>query len=218
MSANSVLPPVPGMTRAESSENFAGVALKRLSLCQSMLPRPNSRLRSSRAMTLPSWSRLEMSFTSIDSRRACALDDVAGGQFQRAEMPAEGDLLRVVDLLAAEDQHAVAVHARPRSRRPRRRTDAGADVDARDLADEVRAGGVGGADGEGHGPGSSSRGLCPFWRAQLSPGGAGGPCHRCAPTPTWRHCRSKAQVEQRGRSPVQTNLPKGTSRSLISIQ
>ena len=58
------------MTRAESRENLAGVALKLLSLCQSMLPRLNSRLRSSRAMTLPSWCRLEMSFTSIDSRRA----------------------------------------------------------------------------------------------------------------------------------------------------
>jgi len=41
--------------------------------------------------------------------------------------------------------------------------DAGADVDAGGFADEIRAGGVVGADGEGHGPGSSSRGLCPFW-------------------------------------------------------
>lgn len=37
-------------------------------------------------------------------------------------------------------------------------------------------------------------------------------------TPTCAHIGSSAQVEQRGRVPVHTHLPNGTSRSLISIQ
>lgn len=44
------------------------------------------------------------------------------------------------------------------------------------------------------------------------------PPQRWVVTPTCRHMDSMAQVEQRGRSPVQIHLPKGTSRSLISTQ
>ena len=38
------------------------------------------------------------------------------------------------------------------------------------------------------------------------------------PTPTCRHMESSGQAGHFGRSPVQTCLPKGTRRSLISIQ
>ena len=41
---------------------------------------------------------------------------------------------------------------------------------------------------------------------------------RCVSTPTWRHICSSGQPEQCGRSRVQTRLPKGTSRSLISTR
>lgn len=44
------------------------------------------------------------------------------------------------------------------------------------------------------------------------------PPHRCAVTATWRQKSSTGQVEHRGRTPVQTCLPNGTSSRLISIQ
>ncbi len=59
-----------GIARAESSENFAGIARYELSECQSSLPRLNMRRRSSRASTLLSLSRFEMSAMSKDSRRS----------------------------------------------------------------------------------------------------------------------------------------------------
>ena len=47
---------------------------------------------------------------------------------------------------------------------------------------------------------------------------AGRIAQRAPVTATCRHCRSSRQVEQRGRCPVQMNLPKGTSLSFSSIQ
>jgi hypothetical protein len=44
------------------------------------------------------------------------------------------------------------------------------------------------------------------------------PGYRWSVTPTWRHNESSEQAEHRGREPVQMDLPKGTRRSLISIQ
>ena len=49
MSAYSVLPPLEGMLRAESSEYFAGTTFNELSECHRRLPSPKSRGRSSRA-------------------------------------------------------------------------------------------------------------------------------------------------------------------------
>lgn len=44
------------------------------------------------------------------------------------------------------------------------------------------------------------------------------PRQRCSITPLCRHIDSSGQVEHRGQTPAQTNFPKGTRRSLISIQ
>ena len=38
--------------------------------------------------------------------------DVAGGEFERAELPTEGHLLRVVEMLVAEHEHTVSVDRR----------------------------------------------------------------------------------------------------------
>jgi hypothetical protein len=53
-----------------------------------------------------------------------------------------------------------------------------------------------------------------WWTAEPN----AGPDYRCSVTPTCRHIDSSGQVEHFGRTPVQMNLPKGTNRSLISIQ
>ncbi len=70
MSANSVLPSASGICRADRSEYLAGTSLNELSECQSMLPKPNRRRRSSRASTWLFLSRLEMSFSSMLTRRS----------------------------------------------------------------------------------------------------------------------------------------------------
>src|SRR5476651_670521 len=70
MSANSVLPPSGGILRADRSEYFAGTSLKELSECQSWLPSPNRRRRSSRGSTSLFLSRLEMSPSSMPRRRS----------------------------------------------------------------------------------------------------------------------------------------------------
>ncbi len=57
--------------------------------------------------------------------------------------------------------------------------------------------------------------VMPAWRA-ASLGVRG--VYRCSVTPTCRHIESSGQVEHLGLTPVQTNLPNGTNRSLISIQ
>ena len=111
MSANSVLPPVGGMWRADRSEYLAGTGLNELSECQSWLPSPNRRRRSSRASTLLFLSRLEMSFRSMLTRRSCGRGDVAGRLLERPQAAAEDELLVVVDLLVVEHQHAEPVHA-----------------------------------------------------------------------------------------------------------
>ncbi len=138
MSANSVLPPADGMSRADSSEYFAGTALNELSECHSRLPRLNSRRRSSRARSWLFLSRLEMSLTSIDSRRSLPLRDVARRLLQRAEVAAEGQLGFVGEVLVVEHQHAVLVHA-GRDRRGIGVRQRPGDVDAGDLAREERA-------------------------------------------------------------------------------
>ena len=152
MSANSVLPPAGGICRAESAEYFAGVGLNELSECHSMLPRPNSRLRSSRAITWLFLSRLEMSFDLHRQSPLRTLRDVARRQLQRSEVARERELLRIVDRLVAEPQHREAVHAR-RDRRDVGGRERCAQIDAGDVAEEVRMGRrVGGADGKWHGP------------------------------------------------------------------
>jgi hypothetical protein len=78
-----------------------------------------------------------------------ALRDVAGRHLELAEMPAEGDLLRVVDPLVAEDEDAVAVHA-VFDRRGLRRRDAARDVHAGDLAHEAGARRICRTDGDRH--------------------------------------------------------------------
>ena len=52
-----------------------------------------------------------MSLTSMLSRRSDALRDIAGRLFQRAEIAAERELLRVVQVLVVEHQHAELIHA-----------------------------------------------------------------------------------------------------------
>src|SRR5690242_1278280 len=68
MSANSVLPPFDGMRRACSSEYIAGTGLNELSECQSRLPMPNNRRRSSRANTCWCLSRLDTSANVVGRR------------------------------------------------------------------------------------------------------------------------------------------------------
>ncbi len=112
MSANSVSPPLGFTTRAESSEYFAGIARNELSECQSMLPRLNMRWRLSRGSGLPSLPRFDTSFMPLESRLSSGLGDVAAARvLQRAEVAREGHLLLVGELLVAEHQHGVAVHA-----------------------------------------------------------------------------------------------------------
>ena len=63
MSANSVLPPLGFTTRADNSENFAGIGRNELSECHRQLPRLNRWVRLSRGSGLPSLPRLETSFS-----------------------------------------------------------------------------------------------------------------------------------------------------------
>src|SRR5487761_1897737 len=140
MSANSVLPPADGITRADSSEYFAGTALNELSECHSRLPSENSRRRSSRDRTWPLLSRLEMSLTMAARRRSL---------LQFAKIAAERELRCVGEMLVMEHQHAEPVHAGGDRLRLFGGERAG-DVDAGDLAGEERAGGgVDWPDGEG---------------------------------------------------------------------
>src|SRR5207237_8547121 len=76
MSANSVLPPVGFTTRADSSENFAGIGRNELAECQSQLPRLNRAARLSRGNGLPSLPRLETSLRPELSRESSFLTTV----------------------------------------------------------------------------------------------------------------------------------------------
>ncbi len=107
MSANSVLPPLDGIARADSSEYLAGIGLNELSECHSRLPRPNSRRRSSRANDLV--VLVEVGDVAHVGARAgpparamCAPWPARAGRGS-----AERELLVVVDLLVVEDQHGV---------------------------------------------------------------------------------------------------------------
>ena len=139
MSANSVLPPLPGIVRACSSEYFAGVGLNELSECHSMLPRLNSRRRSSRARISLSLPRFEMSPISGASRRSSSRRMSALAVSSVPEMAAERELLLVVDLLVVEDQHGEFVHALADRARSRRRSRSGDRSMPDDLAGEERA-------------------------------------------------------------------------------
>src|SRR5205085_2587825 len=76
--------------------------------------------------------------------------DIAGGGFHRTEIAAESVLLRVGDVLVAEHQHGVAVHASGHRRHLVGR-ELLAQVDALDFTGEVGAGGVAGDDAQRHG-------------------------------------------------------------------
>ena len=149
MSANSVLPPVPGTLRADNNEYFAGIARNDASECHSRLPRAVSRIRSDAARNLPSRSRLEMSAISIcGSRRSSGFAHLgAGGDFQFAEIPAERHLRRVVEVLIVKHQHAEPVHAGV-DRRHLLRGQRPGQVNARNLTGETGWGE--GADGQRH--------------------------------------------------------------------
>src|SRR5438552_17789470 len=73
MSANSVLPPFGFTTRADSSENFAGIGRNELSECHRQLPRLNRCARSSFFIGLPSLPRFETSFSPVCSRESSGL-------------------------------------------------------------------------------------------------------------------------------------------------
>ena len=147
MSANCVLPPFDGMLMACSSEYFAGTALNELSECHRRLPMANSRRRSSRAYGVLFLSRLETS-AKVVGRRVLVGRAQAGadGVLDLAQALREGELLRVVDLLVAEHQHGVLVHA-GMDRRHLVRRQRPAHVDAVDLAREA---GTDLADGDCH--------------------------------------------------------------------
>ena len=151
MSANSVLPPFSGMTRACSSEYLAGVGLNELSECHSMLPRPNSRRRSSRARISFSRPRLEMSAISGASPRCCCRwipCDVACSSGPKWRLKAS--CCCVVDLLVVEHQHRKSVHACD-DRGDLLGADRVRQVDAVDDAGEIgQTVGLGRADRKGH--------------------------------------------------------------------
>ena len=128
--------------RPDSSEYFAGIALNELSECHSRLPRLYSRRRLSRASGWLSLSRLDTSANAGSQPQLAGLADAgAAGVLQLAEVAAERELLFVGQMLVAEHQDGVAIHAGLDRRDVVARERAG-DVDARYLADEqrVRAG------------------------------------------------------------------------------
>src|ERR1700754_3092755 len=106
MSANSVLPPFGLTTRADSSENFAGIGRNELSECHRQLPRLNR------------WTRLAVLAEVGDvveaggEPRILRLDDIAAARILAlAEIQRERHLLLIGDILAVEHQHGVFVHA-----------------------------------------------------------------------------------------------------------
>src|SRR6185369_12630517 len=84
MSANSVLPPFGFTTRADSSENFAGIGRNELSECHRQLPRLNRLTRLSRGSGLPSLPRLETSFRPVWSRESSGLTTLPPRGFSRS--------------------------------------------------------------------------------------------------------------------------------------
>src|SRR3977135_4368416 len=98
MSANSVLPPVGLTTRADSSENFAGMGRNELSECHRQLPRLNRCVRLSFASGLePRRQPVVFRLRNSAAARILALTEV-----QR-----KSHLLLVVDVLIMEDEHRV---------------------------------------------------------------------------------------------------------------
>ena len=78
MSANSVLPPHDGTTRADSREYLAGTSAYELSECHSRSPSLKNHWRSSAEMILPSLSRFERSPMPAPSRLSDALRMLPG--------------------------------------------------------------------------------------------------------------------------------------------
>ena len=147
MSANSVLPPFGFTTRADSSENFAGIARNELSECHRRLPRLNRRRRSSRRSGLPSLPRLETSFEA--GRQPVVLrpgHGAAARVLDLAEIARERELLLVG--MSWSWKTSTAYLSMPASM-PRPRAASAACAGRRpDLADEMR---VKLADRDGHG-------------------------------------------------------------------
>src|ERR1700745_4080818 len=97
MSANSVLPPLGFTTRADNSENFAGIGRNELSECHRQLPRLNRKARLSRGRGFPSRAEVGASVEAVSREpRILRLDDIAATRILAlAEIQRERHLLVV---------------------------------------------------------------------------------------------------------------------------